>query len=133
MEYVILSEAKDLLLAYAAGVPKEHHYLAYIIASRSRTLYIGVTNNLLQPITEHREGKHDGFTQKYRIHRLVYFERFKYVVNAIAREKELKGWLREKKISLITTATWEDLYPELLAGANEKQVLRFPQDEISKT
>ena len=113
-------------------MPKEHHY---IIASRSRTLYIGVTNNLLQRITEHREGKHDGFTQKYRIYRLVYFERFKYVVNAMAREKELKGWLREKKISLITTAnaTWEDLYPEMLAGANEKQVLRFPQDEISKT
>jgi putative endonuclease len=134
-EYVIMSKAKDLLLAYAAAMPKEHHhYFTYIIASRSRTLYIGITNNLTERIREHREGTHDGFTKKYRIHRLVYFERFKYVVNAIAREKELKLWLREKKIALIieTNPTWEDLYVEIVTAANEKQVLRSAQDDIFK-
>ena len=98
-----------------ATMPKEHHYYIYIVASRSRTLYIGVTNNLSARISDHREGTLDGFTKKYRIHRLVYFERFQYIGNAIAREKELKGWLREKKVALITAAnpTWEDLYLEL--------------------
>jgi putative endonuclease len=116
-------------------MPKEHHhYFAYIVASRSRTLYVGMTNNLTRRITEHREGTIDGFTKKYRIHRLVYFERFKYVVNAIAREKELKGWLRNKKVALITASnpTWDDLYPKLVDAAKEKQVLRFAQDDIFK-
>jgi putative endonuclease len=98
-------------------MPKEHHYFTYIIASRSRTLYIGITNNLAERIREHRDGRSDGFTKKYRIHGLVYFERFKYVTNAISREKELKGWLREKKVALITASnpTWEDLYLEIVA------------------
>jgi putative endonuclease len=114
-------------------MPKEHHYYVYIVASRSRTLYIGVTNKLIFRVTEHREGTLDGFTKKYRIHRLVYFEHFNYIDNAIAREKELKGWLREKKVALITEAnpTWEDLYVEMVTPASiaEKQVLRFAQDD----
>jgi putative endonuclease len=89
----------------------DHTYFVYIVASRSRSLYIGVTNSLIVRIQQHRDGTHDGHTAKYKIHRLVYFERFAYIDNAIAREKELKGWLRSRKVDLInkTNPTWEDL------------------------
>ena len=89
----------------------DHVYFVYIVASRSRNIYIGVTNDLLVRIQQHRSGKVDGHTAKYYIHRLVYFERFAYINNAIAREKEIKGWLRARKIQLITDSnpTWEDL------------------------
>ena len=106
-------------------MPRVHEYFVYIIASRSRTLYIGVTNSLMRRIREHREGAADSFTAKYRIHRLVYFERFQYIGNAIAREKILKHCLRQEKVVLIeaTTPTWEDLaesffpaYPSAKAG-----------------
>ncbi len=93
----------------------DHEYYVYIIASRSRNIYIGVTNHLLRRITEHREGKADSFTAKYRIHRLVHFERFQYINNAIAREKHLKHFTREEKVALIESdnPTWEDLAAEL--------------------
>ena len=87
----------DLLLAYAAIMPREHHSFVYILSNRSRTLYIGVTNDLLRRICEHREGVYDGFTAKYHIHRLVHFEHFQYIDNAITREKELKGWLARRR------------------------------------
>ena len=95
-------------------MPREHHYFVYILASRSRTLYIGITNNLRRRIDEHREGKADSFTAKYRIHRLVYFERFQYVQQAIAREKYLKHFQRAEKIALIqaNNPTWVDLAAE---------------------
>jgi putative endonuclease len=93
----------------------DHEYYVYIIASRSRNIYIGVTNNLLRRILEHREGRAESFTARYRIHRLVYFERFQYVSSAIAREKYLKHFTREEKMALIESAkpTWEDLASEL--------------------
>jgi putative endonuclease len=93
----------------------DHEYYVYIIASRSRNIYIGVTNHLRRRITEHRERKADSFTAKYRIHRLVYYERFQYINNAIAREKYLKHLTREEKVVLIesTNPTWEDLVAEL--------------------
>jgi putative endonuclease len=96
---------------------KDYHFYVYILASRSRTLYIGVTGSLLRRIHQHREGNADSFTAKYRIHRLVYFEEFAYADNAIHREKELKGWLREKKLAIINAANpaWHDLYPDLVA------------------
>jgi putative endonuclease len=86
-------------------------YYVYILSSRSRTLYTGVTNNLMRRLREHREGLVAGFTSRYRIHRLVYFERYGSVFRAIAREKEIKGWLRAKKIALIEehNPTWNDL------------------------
>ncbi len=92
-------------------MPKEHHYFVYILSSRSRTLYIGVTNNLSRRLQEHRDGTSDGFTQRYKIHRLVYIERFQYIDNAIAREKQLKHFTRAEKVALITQSnpTWEDL------------------------
>jgi putative endonuclease len=93
----------------------EHLYYVYILASRSRTLYVGVTNYLKRRVMEHREGK-EGFTARYKIHRLVHFEQFAYINNAIAREKVLKHCTRAEKIALIEAAnsTWEDLAaPEL--------------------
>jgi putative endonuclease len=89
----------------------DHEYYVYILASRSRTLYIGVTNNLLNRITQHRTGKARSFSSRYKTHRLVYYERFQYGNNAIAREKYLKHFTREEKIRLIESnnPTWEDL------------------------
>ena len=90
--------------------PKTYH--VYIMASRSLTLYIGVTGHLWRRVLEHRA--HDypkGFTARYKVERLVHFEAFGEVTRAIAREKELKGWRREKKIALIKTKNpaWADL------------------------
>jgi putative endonuclease len=96
----------------------EHEYYIYILANRSRTLYVGVTNNLRLRVRQHREGKADTFTARYKIHRLVYFERFQYINNAIAREKYLKHFTRQEKIALIesTNPTWEDLAAESLSA-----------------
>jgi putative endonuclease len=86
-------------------------YSVYIIASRSRNLYVGVTNNLGRRLIEHRDGLAPGFTKRYRIFRLVYYEVFGDIRAAIAREKEIKGWRREKKLWLINrdNPCWEDL------------------------
>jgi len=90
-------------------------YCVYILASRSRRLYTGVTNDLQRRIIEHRAGLVPGFTKQYRIFRLVHFETFGEIRVAIAREKEIKGWRREKKIWLIErdNPTWEDLAEKL--------------------
>jgi putative endonuclease len=81
------------------------------MASRSRVLYCGVTNNLQRRVKQHREGQSEGFSADYKCTRLVWFEPFQYVNYAIAREKQIKRWRREKKISLIEEAnsSWEDL------------------------
>ena len=94
----------------------EKIYYVYILASRSRILYVGVTNDLLRRISQHRNGLAEGFTSRYRIHRLVYYEAFRDVRVAIAREKEIKGWRREKKTVLIESKNpaWEDLAGEFL-------------------
>jgi putative endonuclease len=76
-------------------------YNVYILASATGVLYVGVTRDLERRIEEHRRGDLAGFTREHRVHRLVYFEGFQGVRNAIAREKQLKGWRREKKIWLI--------------------------------
>ena len=76
-------------------------YYTYIVASRSRTLYTGVTNNITRRVSEHREGVIAGFTKRYRVHRLVWYEPTRDVRRAIAREKEIKGWSRAKKEALI--------------------------------
>ena len=89
-------------------------YFVYIMTNRSRTLYIGVTNNLVRRVREHKTGIGSGFTAKYKLNRLVYFERFEDVHNAIEREKRIKGWLRTKKIALIVSVNpaWKDLSEE---------------------
>ena len=75
----------------------------YILGSNTGTLYIGVTSNLYLRVMQHKEGKFEGFTAEYRCERLLYFERYEEIPNAIAREKQLKGWRREKKLNLIRT------------------------------
>lgn len=83
----------------------------YIMASRTLVLYIGVTSNLHGRVFKHKKHWFEGFSAKYRCERLVYYEQFETMEEAIAREKELKGWRREKKIALIKTKnpTWIDL------------------------
>ncbi|HXJ91473.1 MAG TPA: GIY-YIG nuclease family protein, partial [Terriglobia bacterium] len=76
-------------------------YFVYLMASKSRTLYVGVTSNLERRVLQHRDQRFEGFTARYNINRLVYFERFGDVRAAIAREKEMKAWGRMKKIRLI--------------------------------
>jgi putative endonuclease len=86
-------------------------YYVYIMASRSRVLYTGVTNDLARRVDEPKRSLTPGFTSRYRVTRLVYFEEFTDVRDAIAREKQLKGWVRARKIRLIEerNPTWEDL------------------------
>ena len=93
---------------------REYHFWVYILSSRSRNLYIGITNSLTIRTKTHKEAHSQTHTGHYRIHRLVYFEHYKYVLNAIAREKELKHWTRQQKIALIesTNPTWQDLAEE---------------------
>ena len=86
-------------------------YYVYILASRSRVLYIGVTNDLERRLYEHRQKRIPGFTRQYNVTRLVYFETFSAIRDALAREKQLKGWRREKKVALIESLNrkWRDL------------------------
>lgn len=86
-------------------------YSAYILASRSLNFYIGITSNLHQRVWQHKLHIYEGFTSKYNIDRLVYYENYDDVHKAIAREKQLKGWRRAKKIWLIKklNPTWLDL------------------------
>jgi putative endonuclease len=88
-----------------------HIYYVYIVASRTRVIYIGVTSEIEQRIWQHKHGVYDGFARQYKCDRLVYYERFGYIKRAIGREKELKGWMRERKLALITkeNPTWQDL------------------------
>ena len=90
----------------------------YLLASRRNgTLYIGVTSNLPHRIWQHRNEAVEGFTQKYAVHHLVYFELHDDMATAISREKQLKHWNRAWKIALIekTNPTWRDLWPDITA------------------
>ena len=90
---------------------REYIFYVYIMVSRSRNLYIGFTNDIVKRVLQHRELLPNTYTARYKITRLVYYERFTYVRNAIAREKELKDWSRQRKIELIeqVNPTWGDL------------------------
>ena len=100
---VISSKARNLFL--------EKIYFVYLLASKSRRLYVGVTNNLERRLYEHKHKLVDGFTKSYNIDRLVFFESTSDVRVAIEREKEIKKWRREKKIALIEAMNpiWNDL------------------------
>ncbi|MCA9389402.1 MAG: GIY-YIG nuclease family protein [Candidatus Magasanikbacteria bacterium] len=84
----------------------------YILSSESRVLYIGITNNIERRLAEHR-APHVGFSDKYQCHSLVFLEEYDLVIDAIAREKQLKKWRREKKVALILKQNpeWKDLLP----------------------
>ena len=88
-----------------------NQYYVYIMTNKSRTLYTGVTNNVLRRVYEHKQKLIPGFTQKYNITKLVFYEDTSDVTAAIEREKQIKGWLRSKKIALIESMNphWEDL------------------------
>jgi putative endonuclease len=103
-------------LCYAYTVFHRLHYYIYIMASTSGTLYIGVTNNILRRVCEHQEELMEGFTKKYHCKKLVYLESFFDITTAIAREKQLKNWNRNKKINLIKkiNPTWKDLSSSLI-------------------
>jgi putative endonuclease len=92
-------------------------YYVYILANkRNGTLYIGITNNLTKRIYEHKNNLIEGFTKKYNIHNLVYYEITNDIRSALAREKRLKKWKRRWKLELIEKSNpkWEDLYNDLL-------------------
>ena len=87
------------------------HYYVYIMANQSNSvLYTGVTNNLGRRVAEHINEVHKGFTKKYRVHRLVYYEQYSGALEAISREKQLKRWSREKKRKMIErkNPNWDD-------------------------
>ena len=86
-------------------------YFVYILTSKSGTLYTGMTNNLERRVHQHKHKLIEGFTSKYNVNRLVYYETYRDVRDAIDREKQIKGWRRSKKIALIETMNpkWQDL------------------------
>jgi putative endonuclease len=108
---------------------RERHYYVYMMSNRSKTIYTGMTNSLERRVFQHKSGVNEGFTHAYKLDRLVYWEHFGDVVRAIAREKQIKGWLRIKKIQLIVSRNpaWADLSRELYPWM-EQMVL----DELKK-
>ncbi len=109
---VILSLSKDPFRVVKLYLMSNQFWI-YIMASRTGTLYIGVTNDLERRVYEHKSDLIPGFTRQYQCHKLVYFEEYLNIDQAIQREKQLKGWSRGKKESLIKTInpSWKDLSP----------------------
>jgi putative endonuclease len=94
----------------------DHNYYVYILCSTNQVLYVGMTNDLVRRVAQHKRGAFPGFTKRYNVDRLVYFEHTHHVDAAIAREKQIKKWVREKKVALIEAQNpeWVDLYPRLV-------------------
>ena len=112
---------------------REFRFYVYIVGSISGTLYIGMTNNLARRIWQHKQHEIAGFTAKYGVDRLLYFESFDDVRTAINREKQLKSWTRKKKIVLIETRnrSWIDLSQQWFEGDRGPSTpLRSAQDDI---
>jgi putative endonuclease len=109
---------------------REKWYFIYIMTNQSKTLYIGITSTFRKRVFQHKTGAFEGFTSRYKLDRLVYWEKFKSVHYALAREKQLKRWTRIKKIQLIVSMnpTWKDLaedwFPELKRKPNT-EILRL--------
>jgi putative endonuclease len=94
---------------------REHNYYIYILTNwNHKVMYVGMTNDLMRRLYEHKNKLIEGFTKRYNVHKLVYFEHTKDVYAAIAREKEIKKWRREKKDNLVETLNpdWKDLSNE---------------------
>ena len=97
-------------------MPRDHHYYVYLLTNwNDKVMYVGMTNDLLRRVHEHKTSAVKGFTEKYNVHKLVYFEETSDVHAAIAREKEIKKWRREKKNALVnrTNMVWRDLAEEI--------------------
>jgi putative endonuclease len=99
------------------------YYFVYLLSSLSGTLYVGLTDNLWKRVQEHKDGVFDGFTRKYKINRLMYFETYDIATIAADRERKIKKWRREKKIALFAKSNpqWKDLSPEL------PRIIGFPR------
>ena len=97
------------------GMSARKYYVYILSSKRNGTLYIGMTNNLRRRVEEHKQGLIPGFTQKYKVNLLVYFEEYNDPRDAIAREKQLKWWRRKWKLELIESINpeWKDLTAEL--------------------
>ena len=97
-------------------IPMNQYYLYILASRRNGTLYIGVTNNLIKRVYEHKNNFIEGFTKEYRVHQLVYYEETRDVLAAITREKQMKKWNRAWKIELIEkdNSDWKDLYSGLV-------------------
>jgi len=106
-----------------------YRFWVYIIVSRTGTLYIGVTGYLTRRIHQHKIESIEGFTQKYKVHRLVYYETYDHVLTAISREKQLKGWRRQKKVALVEKANprWQDLAEQW------SREMRFRGERLGRT
>lgn len=119
-------------------------YYVYIMTNRSKTLYVGITNNLVRRVYEHKQKLIDGFTKKYNMTWLAYFEETNNARSAIAREKQIKGWLRIKKITLIETVNsgWKDLAEDWYrrdssaspqtCPERDSSVTSFPQNDMKR-
>ncbi len=107
-------------------------YYVYMMTNNSGTLYVGVTNNLERRVYEHKQGVHSGFTKKYKLTRLVYCESTPDVRAAIQREKEIKGWVRRKKIALIASMNpyWRDLSETWIADPRDPSPPLADQGDI---
>jgi putative endonuclease len=103
--------ASHFNLYYNSGMPGSKTYYVYIMANQSRTLYVGITNNIRRKVCQHREKLVEGFTNRYKIDTLVYVETFGDALTAIEREKQIKRWRRDKKLQLIAqnNPEWYDL------------------------
>jgi putative endonuclease len=106
-----------------------YKFWVYILTSRTGTLYIGITGYFDRRILQHKMDSIEGFTKKYKVHRLVYYETYDQVERAIGREKQLKGWRREKKIALIEKMNprWQDL------AENWGREMRFRGQPLERT
>jgi putative endonuclease len=92
------------------------NYFVYILSSKNKVLYVGMTDNLSRRTFEHKKGLVDGFTKRYNVNKLVYYEVHSDLRSALKREKQLKNWHREWKINLIESVNkgWKDLYPDIV-------------------
>ncbi|HVZ11958.1 MAG TPA: GIY-YIG nuclease family protein [Patescibacteria group bacterium] len=105
------------------------NYYIYILTNwNNKVLYTGVTNNLLRRTGEHKLKMLNGFTKKYNLNKLVYFEEFRYVGDAIAAEKKIKGWIRSKKNKLVESINpnWDDLFNEVQFNIGSGGIAKDP-------
>ena len=108
-------------------------YFVYLMSNESRMLYVGVTNDIHKRVFQHKSKLIPGFTQKYNLYKLVYFEEFDDIRAAIARERQIKGWLRSKKVALITSINpqWKDLAEGRFRNVpNSKSQLTIPLSDV---
>ncbi len=116
---MLINSPLCLLARFSLDYPKTmKRSFVYILASKTGTLYIGVTSDLARRVYEHKLGLIDGFTATYRVNQLIYFEEATSILDAIAREKQIKGWRRSKKMELVrsTNPNTEDLSGRFLDG-----------------